>query len=328
MSVSPPIRLSNIQAPISTELAEFQIRFKKTLSTNTTLLNTVLQYIVKQKGKQIRPLLVLLSAKACGEINERTYRAATLVELLHTATLVHDDVVDEADKRRGLFSINALWKNKIAVLLGDYLLSRGLLLALDHQDYTQLHLLSDAVRRMSEGEILQLEKSRRLDIDESTYFQIISDKTASLLSACMACGAATTTTQSETIDLLKKIGEKIGLAFQIRDDLFDYGTADVGKPLGIDVVEKKMTLPLIFSLQTANSSEKSHILGLVRKKKKEQKHIHEVIEFVKNKGGLEYAHQKMIDLAQEATQLLHQLPDSAARKGLSDLMQYLVYRNK
>ena len=326
----PPaqLRLKDIQAPVELELLAFQKYFKKQLSAHSTLLNAILQYIVKQKGKQVRPLLVLLSAKACGEINEQTYRAATLVELLHTATLVHDDVVDEADKRRGIFSINALWKNKISVLLGDFLLSRGLLLALDHQDYTQLHLLSDAVKRMSEGEILQLEKSRHLDIDENTYFKIISDKTASLISACMACGAATTTSNPEKVELLKQVGEKIGLAFQIRDDLFDYGTTNVGKPLGIDIVEKKMTLPLIYSLKQADSPTQRHILSLIRKKKKEQKHVQEVIDFVKKSGGLAYAHQKMVDLAHQAETLLAQIPNSDAKQGLTHLMQYLVFRTR
>jgi octaprenyl-diphosphate synthase len=326
MPTSARSSLSRIQAPVATEMAEFQKYFKTTLSANATLLNAVLQYVVKQKGKQIRPLLVLLSAKACGNINEQTFRAATLVELLHTATLVHDDVVDEADKRRGLFSINALWKNKVAVLLGDFLLSRGLLLALENGDYPQLHLLSDAVRRMSEGELLQLEKSRHLDIDEATYFKIISDKTASLLSACMACGASSTTQDPQTIEVFKQVGEKIGLAFQIRDDLFDYGSDDVGKPLGIDVVEKKMTLPLIYSLREAPKETQKHILGLVRKKRKEQFHIQEVIDFVKKSGGLTYAHQKMVALAQEANELLAPIPASEAKQGLADLMQYLVYR--
>ncbi|MEM6335725.1 MAG: polyprenyl synthetase family protein, partial [Bacteroidota bacterium] len=249
-------RLSGIRQPVSGELAQFQDHFREQMATDVWLLDRVVQYVLKRKGKQVRPMLVLLTAKASGGVTQTAYEAASLVELLHTATLVHDDVVDEADRRRGQFSINAVWKNKVAVLLGDYLLSRGLLMALDANAYGLLHTVSDAVRRMSEGELLQLEKSRRLDIDEPTYYKIISGKTASLLSACTACGALSAGATDEQIQRMRQAGEELGLAFQIKDDLFDYGTDDIGKPVGNDLVEKKMTLPLIHALEQAGSSDR------------------------------------------------------------------------
>ena len=275
--VSPPlVTLRNIQEPVEEELKAFYKYFKSSVHTPVGLLDRVIRYMLRQKGKRIRPVLVLLAAKTCGGVSERSYRGAALVELLHTATLVHDDVVDDADRRRGMFSINALWKNKIAVLLGDFLLSRGLLLALDHKDYASLHALSDAVRRMSEGELLQIEKARKLDIDEDTYLQIISDKTASLISACTRAGALSATEDKEMTERMHQFGEKLGMAFQIRDDLFDYGVKDVGKPLGIDLQEKKMTLPLIFALEHASISDRKRIMKVVRKKKKSRADIKEV----------------------------------------------------
>ncbi len=325
---SRKLSLEGIQRPIEAELEHFKGYFRGAMRSRVFLMDQVIQYLLRQKGKQMRPLLVLLSAKAAGGIVESTYRGAALVELLHTATLVHDDVVDDSDRRRGMFSINALWKNKIAVLLGDFLLSRGLLLALDNKDYQLLHIVSDAVKRMSEGELLQIEKARKLDIDEATYFQIISDKTASLLSACTSCGASSATTDEATILLFKDFGQALGMAFQIRDDLFDFGVKDIGKPLGIDLQEKKMTLPLIYSLGKASKSEKKRILNIVRKKGKSKRDIREVATFVESSGGTTYATEKMLSFASEAHQLLERLPESDARNSLGDLVSFTVTRSK
>ena len=321
-----PISMNTIQEPVKAELEAFKKYFRASMSSNVGLLNKVTRYVLRQKGKRIRPVLVLLTAKICGTVSERSYRGAALVELLHTATLVHDDVVDDADRRRGMLSINALWKNKIAVLLGDFLLSRGLLLALDHDDYPLLHALSDAVRRMSEGELLQIEKSRRLDIDEPTYFKIISDKTASLLSACTTCGALSATDDSNAIENMREMGEKLGLAFQIRDDLFDYGVKDVGKPLGIDLQEKKMTLPLIYSLAHTDKSDRRRIMKIVRKKKKSREDIKEVGFFVQEAGGIAYARKKMLEFADEAREILLKFEDSPARSSMLDLVDFTIRR--
>lgn len=306
----------------------FKRYFREAMRSPVGLLDTVIQYILRQKGKRMRPLLVLLSAKVCGGVQEMTYRGAALIELLHTATLVHDDVVDDAERRRGLFSINALWKNKVAVLLGDFLLSRGLLLALDYRDYPLLHTVSDAVRRMSEGELLQLEKARHLDLDEETYFRIISDKTASLIAACTACGALSATDDPAIIDRMRMLGEKLGLAFQIMDDLFDYGVDDVGKPLGIDLQEKKMTLPLIHALREAESRERKAMLQLVRQKRKSRSDIRTVAAFVERWGGLAYARTRMNQLAEEARSLLLPFPPSEAHASLHDLITYTVTRQR
>ena len=283
------ITLADVRRPVEAELEHFFRYFRGAMRTKVGLLDKVLRYVLHQKGKRIRPILVLLSAKVCGGVSEASYRGAALVELLHTATLIHDDVVDDAERRRGLFSINALWKNKIAVLLGDFLLSRGLLLALEHHDYALLHTVSDAVRRMSEGELLQIEKTRHLDIDEETYFRIISDKTASLIAACTTCGAISATEDAEDIERMRVVGEKLGLAFQIRDDLFDFGVHDVGKPLGIDLQEKKITLPLIHALRESERADRKRILRIVRKKKKSRSDIRTVGAFVEAKGGIAYA---------------------------------------
>ncbi len=323
-----PMALSELRRPVEQELAAFKTYFREAMRSPVGLLDKVTQYVLRQKGKRVRPLLVLLSAKTCGEITESSYRAAALVELLHTATLVHDDVVDEADRRRGMFSINALWKNKIAVLFGDFLLSRGLLLALDYREYDLLHTVSDAVRRMSEGELLQIEKSRLLDIDEETYFRIISDKTASLISACTASGAISVTSDEEVIQCMRTVGEKLGLAFQIRDDLFDFGVADVGKPLGIDLKEKKMTLPLIYALRESPRSEQQRIMKIIKQKRKNSADVREVAAFVEQAGGIAYARTMMKTLAQEARSLLHQFPDSEARQALIGLVDYTVTRTK
>ncbi len=323
-----PITLKDIRRPVEAELAEFHRYFRMAMRTDIGLLDRIIRYVLLQKGKRIRPLLVLLSARTCGGITETTYRGAALVELLHTATLVHDDVVDDAERRRGVFSINALWKNKIAVLVGDFLLSRGLLLALDHRDYALLHTVSDAVRRMSEGELLQIEKTRRLDIDEATYFRIISDKTASLISACTTCGALSATDDPAAIDRMRVLGEKLGLAFQIRDDLFDFGVRDVGKPLGIDLQEKKMTLPLIHALREAPGEDRKRILQIVRKKRKSRADIRTVGAFVAHRGGIAYARQRMRELADEALALLQAFPPNDARAALQDLISYTVLRKK
>ena len=323
-----PITLQGIQEPVAEELKAFQTYFKTSMRSPVGLLDHVLRYVLRQKGKRIRPLLVLLAAKTCGAVSEKSYRGAALVELLHTATLVHDDVVDDADRRRGMFSINALWKNKIAVLLGDFLLSRGLLLALDHQDYQSLHALSDAVRRMSEGELLQIEKARKLNIDEDTYYKIISDKTASLISACTRIGALSSTDDPALVDDMHTFGEKLGIAFQIRDDLFDYGIKDVGKPLGIDLQEKKMTLPLIFSLDHASNRDKKRIMRIVRQKKKSKADIREVNRFVLEAGGIDYTRNRMKEFADEAYTILLSFPESPARSALQNLVQFTIQRQK
>ncbi len=320
--------LDRLQAVVADEQAAFERYFRAAMKADSGLLNIVTQYVLRQKGKKMRPLLVLLAAKACGGVTDATQRAAALVELLHTATLVHDDVVDDAETRRGFFSINALWKNKIAVLFGDFLLSRGLLLALDAKDYETLHILSDAIRRMSEGELLQIEKTRHLDLDEPTYFRIIADKTASLLSACTAAGARSAGADAETIAHLHAYGEKLGLAFQIRDDLFDYGGEDVGKPLGLDVQGRKLTLPLIHALRTAAPSERRTALKLIGKKRKTPAEGRTVAEFADLHGGLAYARDRMHALAEEAKAELAILPPSPAREALVDLATFAVERTR
>lgn len=320
--------LRDIRRPVEDELASFRVYFRDALRTPVPLLDKVAQYLLRQKGKQIRPILVLLAAKVCGGVTEVSYRGAALVELMHSATLVHDDVVDDAERRRGLFSINALWKNKVAVLFGDFLLSRGLLLSLEHGDYALLHVLSDAVRRMSEGELLQIEKARRLDIDEATYFQIISDKTASLIAACTAIGAHSATDDADAVERMRLLGEKLGLAFQIRDDLFDYGLEDVGKPLGIDLQEKKLTLPLIYALRQADRRERKAIMQIVRRKKKTREDVRRVAAFVEAHGGLTYARSHMRELAEEARALLAPFPPTEARAAFYDLIDYTVERTK
>lgn len=321
-----PAGLADIRRPVEDDLRAFRRYFREAMRSRVRLLDLVTQYVLRQKGKQIRPILVLLAARLCGRVTEQTYRGAALVELLHTATLVHDDVVDEAERRRGVFSINALWKNKVAVLFGDFLLSRGLLLALDHRDYALLHTVSDAVRRMSEGELLQIEKARRLDIDEATYFRIISDKTASLIAACLVCGAVSAEADEETQARVRAVGERLGLAFQIRDDLFDYGTVDVGKPLGLDLQERKMTLPLIAALDRAPANEAAVIRRIVKNKRKRAADVQQVDAFVKAHGGLAYARAEMERLASEATEILLSFPPTGARDALVDLAAYIVAR--
>ncbi len=325
---APTTSLKEIRRPVEDELKHFRQYFREAMRSRVTLLDRITQYVLRQKGKQIRPILVLLSARMCGGITEHSYRAAALVELMHSATLVHDDVVDDADMRRGMFSINALWKNKVAVLFGDFLLSRGLLLSLEHQDYDLLHALSDAVKRMAEGELLQIEKSRHLDIDEETYFRIISDKTASLIAACTTCGALSAGADPAVVERMGSMGEKLGLAFQIRDDLFDYGAGNIGKPIGIDLQEKKITLPLIFSLREAPADERRRILRIVKKKSKSRADIRTVSRFVHERGGIEYAREQMQELAISARATLLEFPDSEARAAMLQLVDYTVQRRK
>lgn len=318
--------IRQIQEPITQELAEFEVKFKEQIRSKVFLLNSITNYIVKRKGKQIRPMFVFLSAMACGGITEASHRGAGLIELLHTATLVHDDVVDESNYRRGFFSVNALWKNKIAVLVGDYLLSKGLLLSVDNEDFNLLKLVSEAVREMSEGELLQIEKARRLDITEEVYFEIIRQKTATLIAACCGVGAASAGANSNTVQKMKQFGMLTGMAFQIKDDLFDYGSEDVGKPLGIDIKEKKMTLPLIYALSQSSWLEKRRIIYIVKNQSDKPIKVREVIDFVKQKGGLDYATKAMNQFSLDAVKLLEEIPESLARTHLEALVQFTIER--
>ncbi len=321
-------KIKEIQLPIAHEMQEFETKFRQFMKSNVYLLDKIMGYIVKRKGKQMRPMFVFLSAGVHGEINESTYRGAALIELLHTATLVHDDVVDDANYRRGFFSINALWKNKIAVLVGDYLLSRGLLLSIDHGDFDLLKIVSEAVREMSEGELLQIEKARKLDITEEVYYDVIRQKTASLIASCCGVGSRSVNEDVELSKRMKLFGEKVGMAFQIKDDLFDYGSQKIGKPTGIDIKEKKMTLPLIHALNQSDRSEKKHIIKLIKNKSEENSTVKEVIQFVTEKNGISYAEEIMNNYHKEAISILHEFPDSVYRKSLADLVQYTIERNK
>lgn len=298
------------------------------MKSNTPLLDRITHYIVKRKGKQMRPMFVFFAAKLCGGIMAATYRGAALVELLHTATLVHDDVVDNAYERRGFFSINALWKNKIAVLVGDYLLAKGLLLSVNNSEFSLLKIVSEAVQQMSEGELLQVEKARRMDISEELYFNIIRQKTASLIASCCACGAASATTDEKLVEKMRAFGEKVGIAFQIKDDTFDFGTNDVGKPLGIDIKEKKVTLPLIYALNRVDKVEKKRIVNLVKNHQDDPKKIQEIIDFVNRVGGVKYAEEKMMEYQREAFEILYEFEPSEARTGLEQLVRYTTERKK
>jgi octaprenyl-diphosphate synthase len=310
-------------------MEEFEGRFRSSMRSEVALLDKITRYIVKRKGKQMRPMFVFLTAKMLSGTNDQTYRAATLIELLHTATLVHDDVVDDADRRRGFFSINALWKNKVAVLVGDYLLSRGLLLAVKHKDFHLLEITSNAVQEMSEGELLQMEKARKLDITEEVYFNIIRQKTASLIASCCAAGAASVSEDKEVIEQMRLFGETVGIAFQIRDDLFDYGSAiDIGKPTGIDIKEKKMTLPLIYALNSSDRSEKRYIINTIKNHNTDEKRVAKVIEMVREKGGIEYTVSRMKDYQQKALSMLESHPDNEAKKSLVDLVNFVIDRTK
>ena len=309
-------------------MKEFEEKFRSFMKSNVVLLDRIMGYIVKRKGKQMRPMFVFLTAGVTGKISEATYRGAALIELLHTATLVHDDVVDEASYRRGFFSINALWKNKVAVLVGDYLLSRGLLLSVDHGDFALLGIVSNAVREMSEGELLQMEKARYLNITEEIYYEVIRQKTASLIAACCGVGASSAQEDQEAVNKMAMFGEKVGMAFQIKDDLFDYGTMEIGKPLGIDIKERKMTLPLIYALRQAQPDERRHIRRLIKYHNQKRQKRAEVIEFVKRTGGLEYATEVMHRFQNEAMDILSTFPDSPYRQALDQLVRFTIERNK
>ena len=308
----------------------FEQKFSQSMISRVALLNKITHYIVNRKGKQMRPMFVFLVAKMVsgGSVNERTYRGASVIELIHTATLVHDDVVDDSDRRRGFFSINALWKNKIAVLVGDYLLSKGLLLSIDNGDFDLLKIISVAVKEMSEGELLQIEKARKLDITEDIYYEIIRQKTATLIAACCSLGACAVNGTEAEVEKMRKFGELIGMAFQIKDDLFDYGSAKIGKPTGIDIKEQKMTLPLIYALNNSSSKEKAWIINSVKKHNKNSKRVKEVIAFVKDKGGLEYAVSKMITYQKEALVLLNEYPESPYKSSLIAMVNYVIERKK
>ncbi|MEO9144350.1 MAG: polyprenyl synthetase family protein [Ginsengibacter sp.] len=311
---------------IASELITFEQKFTQSVKSQTPLLDRIMKYIIKRKGKQLRPMFVFLSARLFGPVNESTYRAAALVELLHTATLVHDDVVDESLERRGFLSVNALWKNKIAVLVGDYLLSKGLLLSTDAGDFKHLRILSEAVKQMSEGELLQIEKARKLNLKEDIYFEIIRSKTASLLSSACGVGAWSTSNDEKLTEKMKLFGEKTGIAFQIKDDLFDYGNDDIGKPTGNDLKEKKLTLPLIYTLNNINTAERRKIIYIIKNENKDSEKIKYVLQKVVETGGIDYAAKKMVQYRDEALSILFEFPESDIRKGLEELVRYTTDR--
>ena len=320
--------LDHIKQPIATELESFEKHFREALRSDVALLDRIMYYIIRRKGKRVRPMFVFLSAKICGDITPSTYRAASLIELLHTATLVHDDVVDDSYERRGMFSINALWKNKIAVLVGDYLLSRGLLLGLDNNEYRILQIVSRAVKEMSEGELLQIEKTRHLDITEEVYFDIIRQKTASLIAASCAAGAASVIDDQSIVEKMRLLGEKTGLAFQIKDDLLDYGEEDTGKPRAIDIKEKKITLPLIYTLHNSDRSQRRNIIRTIRNHSDDKKRVKELISHVRECGGIRYAAETMRKLRDEAIEIAGTLPGSEARTSMEELILFVTERKR
>ena len=322
--------VEQIKEPIDYEMELFEQKFQLSMSSKVALLNRITHYIVNRKGKQMRPMFVFLVSKMVsnGEVSERTYRGASVIELIHTATLVHDDVVDDSNRRRGFFSVNALWKNKIAVLIGDFLLSKGLLLSIDNNDFDLLKIISIAVREMSEGELLQIEKARKLDITEDIYYEIIRQKTATLIAACCSLGAASVKPESQHVETMRYFGELIGMAFQIKDDLFDYGDAQIGKPTGIDIKEQKMTLPLIYVLNQASKKDKRWLINSIKNHNKDARRVKEVIIFVKDNGGLDYAISKMKAFQEEALQLLKNYPESQYRESLELMVNYVIDRKK
>ena len=323
------LKIKDIKQPVSKEMALFESKFKNSLKTSVPLLDKIMHYIIKRKGKQMRPLFVFLTAKLFNNVNESTYTAASLIELLHTATLVHDDIIDEANFRRGVFSINALWKNKISVLVGDFLLSRGLLLAVENEQFQLLKIMSTAVKEMSEGELLQIEKTRRLDITEEVYFEIIKKKTAALISACCEAGAASTNAHKNDILKMRTFGEKAGIAFQIKDDLFDYTQNPlIGKPTGIDIREKKMTLPLIYTINNSDKKTKAFIINTIKNDSKNFKKVEQIINIVKEKKGLEYAKNKMNLFVNEALEILKEFENNESKSSLINLVEYVVKREK
>jgi len=321
---------AQIREPIEQEMELFEKKFHESMSSKVALFNRITYYIVNRKGKQMRPMFVFLTAKMLnnGSIVERTYTGASIIELIHTASLVHDDVVDESYKRRGFFSINALWKNKIAVLVGDYLFSKGLLVALERGDYDLLQIISNSVKSMSEGELLQIEKARLLDITEEVYYDIIRQKTATLIAACCSMGAASVKPDSEEVAIFQRFGELCGMAFQIKDDLFDYGTERIGKPTGIDIKEQKMTLPLIYALNTSDGDQRKWLINSIKNHNKNKKRVNDVISYVKEKGGLDYAVSKMMQFKDEALNILNNYPDSDYKAALTLMVNYVVDRKK
>lgn len=320
-------KLNQIKLPIETELNLFETKFRASMKSSVPLLDTIMNYIIKRKGKQIRPIFVFFSAKLFDGITDATYRAASLVELLHTATLVHDDVVDDSDERRGFFSINALWKNKIAVLVGDYLLSRGLLLSVQNKDFQLLEIVSFAVKEMSEGELLQIEKTRNLNLSEAVYYDIIRKKTASLIASCCAIGAASAGANTEQIEQMRLFGEKIGIAFQMKDDLLDYGDEDIGKPRGIDLKEKKLTLPIIYTLNQAEPKVKSRIINTIKNHHNDKKKVAEVIDYVNAHQGISYTKTAMKKYVSEAIEIIDKLPDNPYKENVKELVNYIIDRN-
>src|ERR1700753_747365 len=322
------LSINEIKKPIAAEIDVFEEKFKASMQSSVPLLDRITHYIVKRKGKQIRPMFVFFSASICGGINESTHRGAALVELLHTASVVHDDVVDNSYQRRGFFSINALWKNKIAVLVGDFLLSKGLLLSMANDDVRFLKIVSEAMRQMIEGELLQVEKVRKMDVEEPIYYEVIRQKTASLIASCCECGAASAGADDATIEKMRLFGEKIGIAFQIKDDMFDFGTDDVGKPLGIDIKEKKVTLPLIYVLNNSDKADKRRIISLVKNHNDDPEKIKQIITFVNERGGLQYAETQMKKYQEEAFEILNTFPDGESRRSLEQLVRFTTDRNK
>lgn len=321
--------VKQIKAPIEEEMKLFEEKFKASMQTQTPLLDRITQYIVKRKGKQMRPMFVFHCAKMFDEINEEAYTAASLIELLHTATLVHDDVVDDTNERRGFFSVNALWKNKIAVLVGDYLLSRGLLLSVDQNAYQMLQIVSNAVKEMSEGELLQIEKARKLNITEEIYYEVIRQKTASLIAACCAAGTAAAQQDEATVAQMKSFGEHVGMAFQIKDDIFDYGSAEkIGKPTGTDIREQKLTLPIIYALNNGSPDAQKRLRKIIKKHYNKSKYVNEAIKIVIDNGGIQYADQKMREYSDGALKILHSFPASDSRQALESLVNYTINREK
>ncbi len=321
--------VDSIKAPVAEEMQMFESRFRQAMKSNTPLLDKITHYIIKRKGKQMRPLFIFLTAKATGSVTDSTYTAASLIELLHTATLVHDDVVDDANTRRGFFSINALWKNKIAVLVGDYLLSQGLMLSIDNGEFRLLKIVSKAVKEMSEGELLQIEKARKLNITEEVYYDIIRQKTASLISACCESGAASSGASEEVQVKMSLFGQYVGMAFQIKDDLFDYGNGDnIGKPTGIDIKERKLTLPLIHALNQSSNGQRRKIINTIKNHNEDPKRVKEVVDFVVSSSGIAYSVQKMNELQSKALAILEELPESEAKSALRGLVEYTISRKK
>ena len=320
--------VKEIMAPVSTEMSEFEVRFRTSMKSKVPLLDKITHYIIRRKGKQMRPLFIFLTAKMLGKVNDTSYNAATLVELLHTATLVHDDVVDDANERRGFFSVNALWKNKIAVLVGDYMLSKVLLLSIENKNTQLLEVVARAVREMSEGELLQIEKARKLDITEEVYFEVIRQKTASMISTCCEAGALSVGREDMAIPM-RKFGELIGISFQLKDDIFDYGEpGDIGKPTGLDIRERKMTLPLIYAINNGTPAVRKELINIVKKHNENPKKVRHAVQLVIENGGIEYAHQKMIEYKEKALNILTDIPDSEAKNAIMGLVDYTTTRKK